>query len=121
MTIPSTTTLYQYWTVRHTLTTLYPQHWGTRPAMTQAWHHRIGKLHLSHLRFVFPARSFPTYPSEPLRRTAYDGLRPKTYPPQRYLERADLTQSAVFKASIINPYHHQHGSRSVLPRPAAMI
>ena len=32
--------------------------------MTQAWHNRIGKLHLSHLRFVFPARSFPTYPSD---------------------------------------------------------
>jgi hypothetical protein len=28
MTIPSTNTLYHYCTVRHTLTTLYPQHLG---------------------------------------------------------------------------------------------
>ena len=70
--------------------------------MTQAWHHRIGKLHLLHLRFVSPARSFPTYPSELFTRTAYDGLRPKTYPPQRYLERADLTNFLVFNASIFS-------------------
>jgi hypothetical protein len=35
-------------------------------------------------------------------RAANDGLRPKTYPPQRYLERADLTRFLVFNASIFN-------------------
>jgi hypothetical protein len=38
----------------------------------------------------------------PIQHMDLAGLRPKTYPPQRYLERADLTKFFVFNASIFN-------------------
>lgn len=97
--------MYQYRTVRPSFSTFTNDDWAnpTRRHTDVAPQGR--QTALSHLRFVSPARSFCTNPPGPSNawvRAAYDGLRPKTYPPQRYLERADLTKFFVFNASIFN-------------------
>ena len=105
-----TNTLYQYRTVRPTFSISHPR----RLAASDPSSHRRSTTgtanSLSHLRFFSPARTLlspePNHtrpnPMHAWTRAANDGLRPKTYPPQRYLERTDLTNFLVFNASIFS-------------------
>ena len=91
--------------------------------MTQAWHDRIGKLHLSHLRFVFPTRFFPTYPSVTINSDGLRRLTTKDLSTSEVPRACRLNPNRLYskRASLTNLYNHQHGSRPETATPAAMI
>ena len=100
MICPTTNTLYQYRTVRPSLSTSHPPRLvafdpsSHRRSTTGTANCIVSPALLLSCTLLFHQTNQPAPSHACLNariRTANDGLRPKTYPPQRYLERADLT------------------------------
>lgn len=98
----TTNTLYQYRTVRPSFSTSHPPRLGAfdlsshRRSTTGTANCIVSPALLLSCMLLSTKQTNPPIPCpHAWTRAAYDGLRPKTYPPQRYLERADLTISCI--------------------------
>ena len=115
MICPTTNTLYQYRTVRPSLSTSHPPRLvafdpsSHRRSTTGTANCIVSPALLLSCTLLSTTQTNPPIPCpHAWNRAANDGLRPKTYPPQRYLERADLT---IFLYSMRAYFNHNISMR----------
>lgn len=110
-----TNTLYQYRTVRPSFSTSHPPRLvafhpsSHRRSTTGTANCIVSPALLLSCTLLSTKQTNPPIPCpHAWTRAANDGLRPKTYPPQRYLERADLT---IFLYSMRAYFNHNISMR----------